>query len=313
VIIVVATAISVISTAIIVIFATAIIVISTAIFLLSKPFYALTPVQRKQAEIREDPEDGNEGEEQVEKKGIAKKVVLFLKSEFMELAPILRVFLLLPAFWALFYQQNSTWVYQANEMDLRIHASGLSFSIPPDLMPSFEDVSVLILIPTFDRIIYPLMKKLKLPPRPLKKMVIGFFFVMLSFILAGLLELWIQHQGKHKVHVLMQVPQIVAMGIAETTVAITVLEFAYSESPVKSRGTVTALWGITSALGTALIALIALIPFNDSAVQFFVFAGMMGVMLCLFVIFVVRSYHYIQPRWQGDDNDPKDTKTVQES
>jgi dipeptide/tripeptide permease len=39
-----------------------------------------------------------------------------IKEDVVEIRHILKVFIPLPLFWALFYQQNSTWVFQAQSM-----------------------------------------------------------------------------------------------------------------------------------------------------------------------------------------------------
>lgn len=62
---------------------------------------------------------------------ISKKTeTVSLKSLFLrwrELVPFLGVFAPLVVFWAIFYQQNSTWVQQGNEMDCYLG----SLHIPP--------------------------------------------------------------------------------------------------------------------------------------------------------------------------------------
>ena len=44
----------------------------------------------------------------------------YSKADFRDLKRIMLVFLPLPIYWALFYQQNSTWVDQASDMNTTI-------------------------------------------------------------------------------------------------------------------------------------------------------------------------------------------------
>ncbi len=44
----------------------------------------------------------------------------YSRADFQDLKRIMVVFLPLPIYWALFYQQNSTWVDQAGAMDTTI-------------------------------------------------------------------------------------------------------------------------------------------------------------------------------------------------
>lgn len=55
------------------------------------------------------------------------------KAAFLDLAPVLRVFAPLPLFWALLYQQSSTWVFQGSQMSLRVPGTDPSakVDIPP--------------------------------------------------------------------------------------------------------------------------------------------------------------------------------------
>lgn len=56
-------------------------------------------------------------------------------------------------FWAILFQQNSTWVFQANMLDRTIG----SFTVPADSMGSVNDALVLMLIPLTEMVIYPLL------------------------------------------------------------------------------------------------------------------------------------------------------------
>ena len=52
-------------------------------------------------------------------------------------------------FWALYYQQNNTWVSQTTQMDMAI-----IFNIP-DALPAFNDLLVCLFVPLLDRYIFP--------------------------------------------------------------------------------------------------------------------------------------------------------------
>ncbi|XP_031574670.1 peptide transporter family 1-like [Actinia tenebrosa] len=98
---------------------------------------------------------------------------------------VLFMFLPLPVFWTLFDQQGSRWVQQALQMDGDIGVLG---TIKPDQMQALNAVFIILLIPVFEGIIYPLVKK----PRPLKRMAIGMMLGALAFVIAGLVQLKIQ-------------------------------------------------------------------------------------------------------------------------
>jgi dipeptide/tripeptide permease len=54
----------------------------------------------------------------------------------------------------LFIQQNNTWVYQAKRLDRRVFGE---FALPADLMPSIEDVFVLIFLVFIDAVAKPVL------------------------------------------------------------------------------------------------------------------------------------------------------------
>ena len=104
-----------------------------------------------------------------------------MKKEFIEdVRKVLRVLLLflpVPMFWALFYQEGSRWTLQATQMDFSFVShqsiSPLIFwltalcafgdaQVKPDHMRMLNPLLVLFLIPIFDSIIYPLLAKCNL-------------------------------------------------------------------------------------------------------------------------------------------------------
>ena len=68
---------------------------------------------------------------------------------------VLVIFIPLPVFWALFDQQGSRWTFQATRMNGQVG----SYIIKPDQMQLFNPAFILILIPLFDQIVYPLFAK----------------------------------------------------------------------------------------------------------------------------------------------------------
>lgn len=98
---------------------------------------------------------------------------------------VLKMFLPLPIFWALFDQQGSRWTIQATRMDGEIG----SLLIQPDMMQVFNPLFVIILIPIFETCIYPALSKIRLLDTPLKKLTIGGLLAALSFVVSGIVEI----------------------------------------------------------------------------------------------------------------------------
>ncbi|KAI3355723.1 hypothetical protein L3Q82_004311 [Scortum barcoo] len=110
------------------------------------------------------------------------------KRLIQEIKMVLRVLVLyipLPMFWALFDQQGSRWTLQATRMNM---AFGDSFIIKPDQMQMLNALLILLFVPIFDLIIYPLVGCCRIKVTPLRKMATGMIFAALAFGAATLVE-----------------------------------------------------------------------------------------------------------------------------
>eukprot|EP00698_Gefionella_okellyi_P025660 TRINITY_DN9463_c0_g1_i1.p1 TRINITY_DN9463_c0_g1~~TRINITY_DN9463_c0_g1_i1.p1 ORF type:complete len:490 (-),score=87.96 TRINITY_DN9463_c0_g1_i1:111-1529(-) len=208
------------------------------------------------------------------------------------------IFLPLILFFAMFYQQSSTFIAQATNMSTQVGR----FSIPPDIMGSGEDLMVLILLPTFDLLVWRQFERCGRPIRPIARLVMGMLSISLSFVCAGALQIYIDSQPPESVSIGWQIPQYFFMSITEATVCVTGLEFAYSQSPPSVRNTVTALWSITQALGNAVTSGIAAIPVERPDLMFFGYAGGMALVGLLFAIFT-RRYEYASIEYARAENE----------
>lgn len=102
---------------------------------------------------------------------------------------VLFLFLPLPVFWTLFDQQGSRWTLQAEEMNGNIGALG---TLKPDQIQALNPVFILIMIPIFETIIYPLLRKCNLLVRPLQRMCAGMLLAACSFVMAAFIQIAIQ-------------------------------------------------------------------------------------------------------------------------
>lgn len=219
-----------------------------------------------------------------------------------EFLPFLGVFAPMVVFWAIFYQQNSTWILQGTQMDCYLG----KLHVPPDLMPGINDFLVILIIPILDYLVYPhLERTMGIKVRSLHKMVAGMVFASLSFLVSGLLQYYLSDQQRDDCHgdvsIAWQLPQLLLISFAEVLVSVTGLEFAYTQAPPGFRNIVSALWGVTQALGTLLNAAIAQLSISLMA-QFFTYMGLMVVVTLLFVV-INRRYRY------RDSEDSQNTQT----
>ncbi|XP_037999634.1 solute carrier family 15 member 1-like [Motacilla alba alba] len=99
---------------------------------------------------------------------------------------VLFLYIPLPMFWALFYQQGSRWTLQATSMN-----GDFFFQIRPEQMQIVKPILLIIMIPVADYLVYPLIKKCKLNFTPLKKMTVGMFLGSMAFFAAALVQVQI--------------------------------------------------------------------------------------------------------------------------
>ena len=97
------------------------------------------------------------------------------------------MFLPLPIFWALFEQQGSRWLLQATSMDTSVG----TFTIHPDQIQVLNPILILVLIPIFDKIVYPLIRLCKIKVTTLRRMTSGIFLAGVAFIISGVLQIQI--------------------------------------------------------------------------------------------------------------------------
>ncbi len=196
---------------------------------------------------------------------------------------IVGVFSMVAVFWSLFYQYGSTWVIQAEKMDLMF----MGIKWEASQISSFNALFVLLLVPAFTYGLYPWLEKLGWKVTPLRKMTAGMFISSLSFLSATAVELAI-NAGSHP-NVMWQALQYLFISIGEVLVSVTGLEFAYTQAPASMKSTIMGFWFVAIAVGNLLTAWVARVnPFQGSTFFLF-FAGLMFVASVIFAL-IARRY-----------------------
>ena len=128
-------------------------------------------------------------------------------------------------------QGLTTYLLQGSYMDLKI-TKNLSF--PAASLSLLEIVSLLILIPFFDRVVYPGLLRIGVQFTPLRRIGVGMLFAAASVAVAGIIEIERKHaHGKSEqdvfnetvnastMSVFYQVPQYILQGTSEALVSVT--------------------------------------------------------------------------------------------
>jgi len=168
-------------------------------------------------------------------------------------------------FWCLYAQMSSVFFSQGIVMKLRVTDN---FSVPISSLQVFNSAVILVLVPLFDRVVYPLLRKRQINFSPLKRIGTGFLLATVAMVYAGGLEVYrMSLFKKHdtvrqeldgvmrtaaNLSIFWQAPGFMLIGAAEVLASITGLEFAYEEAPPTMRSMVQSIYLLTTALGNYL-------------------------------------------------------------
>jgi dipeptide/tripeptide permease len=207
-------------------------------------------------------------------------------------SPILFVMALIPVFWSLFDQTNSTWVLQGGKM---LESDWFGFKITAERMQSANPALVMILVPLLTLGVYPRLGRLA---SPLRRMSFGMFLAALSYVIVAALQARIDSGGQ--LSLLWQIVPYVVLTTAEVLVSTTGLEFAFREAAPQMKSTVMSFWLLTVAFGNLLVTGITKVFSHEgagaheasvSAPRFMLYAGLTFVVAILFSV-VAAFYRY---------------------
>lgn len=223
---------------------------------------------------------------------------------------IMSVFAPISLFWALYDQQGSRWTYQAIMMNGNLGP----ISIKPEQMGIFNAILILSLIPAFDRVIYPTLGDMGVSLQPLAKIFWGMALAAFSFVLAALLQFFMESKGTFVnnpidagtvicesgcVHVLWQIPQYFILTCGEVMLSITGLEFAYSQAPENMKAVCVSAWLLTVAFGNLIVIFFNeidpvswIITTNRMAWNFLFWSGVLGLGTFSFAL-MASKYKYV--------------------
>src|SRR4051812_16233101 len=192
-------------------------------------------------------------------------------------------------FWALWQQNFSSWILQAESMDRHLFGIEWLSSQIQTVNPLF----ILIMLPIFSYVVYPLVEKfVKLTP--LRKIGAGLFVTAASFFIIAMIQTRIDAGGRP--NIVWQIWAFVVLTVGETLVSPTHLEFSYTQGPVKLKSLIMCTYLLAVSLGNVFTAAVNFIIQNpDGSVKlqgtgYFMF--FVWVMLGTAVLFAIISPFY---------------------
>eukprot|EP00058_Branchiostoma_floridae_P015935 XP_002601423.1 hypothetical protein BRAFLDRAFT_122827 [Branchiostoma floridae] len=175
--------------------------------------------------------------------------------EVRALGRIVPIFLLQIMYRIVFFQMQTTYFLQGERMDLRLLNSDEDDSgdepgsVPVAALNLFYVVPVMVLVPTLDKIVYPILDRRGIQLTMLKRIGIGMFLGILSICVAAFVEIARKQRMEEDggsfeqtvagevfeastLSIFWQVPQFTLIGLAEVFAMTAGIQFAYTaEAP----------------------------------------------------------------------------------
>ncbi|KAF8964520.1 peptide transporter PTR2A [Flammula alnicola] len=174
------------------------------------------------------------------------------------------VFCWFPIYWLTYNQLNNNLVSQAAEMS--------THGLPNDVLSNLDPITLVILIPLFDILFYPALRRMGINFSALKKITAGFMTGAAAMVWAAVVQHYIYKTnpcGTHAasceapnvspLNVWIQAGAYILIAISEIFASITGLEYAFIKAPKNMRSLVMAIFlfmsAISAALGEAFVSL----------------------------------------------------------
>lgn len=163
---------------------------------------------------------------------------VFSREGMIALGKLAPLFVFIAVFWSLYDQTGSSWVLQAEQMDLKF----MGITWLESQVQAVNPILILVFIPLFTFIIYPAIDR-SFPLTPMRKIGIGMALMAVSFGLTTLIQTWIDAGQRPSIG--WQILAFVLITASEVMVSIVGLEFAYTQAPKAMKSWVMSLFWLS--------------------------------------------------------------------
>jgi POT family proton-dependent oligopeptide transporter len=203
-------------------------------------------------------------------------------------------------FWALWQQNFSSWITQAEKMDRRF----LGIEWLSSQIQTVNPIFILIMLPLFSYFLYPFVEKF-VRLTPLRKIGAGLFVTAASFLIVAMIQTQIDAGARP--NIVWQIWAFVVLTAGETLVSPTHLEFSYTQGPVKLKSLIMCTYLFAISLGNGFTGVVNWVIQNpDGSVKlqgasYFMF--FVWVMLGTAVLFAIVTPFYKGRTFLQDQTD----------
>ncbi|KAI5363860.1 putative proton-dependent oligopeptide transporter family, PTR2 family proton/oligopeptide symporter [Septoria linicola] len=180
-----------------------------------------------------------------------------------------KVFLFFPIYWLVYGQMLNNFISMAGQMQLH--------GVPNDIMQNIDPITIIVFIPICDKFLYPGLRKMGIKFKPITRIFWGFMLGAAAMTYAAFTQRQIytagpcydaplacsaalRSDGSYKpnnVHVAVQTPAYLLIGLSEIFASVTGLEYAFTKAPPSMKSFIMSLFLLTNAFGAALGAAIS--------------------------------------------------------
>jgi POT family proton-dependent oligopeptide transporter len=216
-------------------------------------------------------------------KGVVVFKEAFSKEGLATIGKLGSIYIFIAVFWALFDQTGSSWIQQAEKMDL--YFMGRQWL--PSQVQSINGILILVYIPLFSKVIYPKINQY-LNFSPLRKIGTGLFITVISFLVPAFVQTQIEAGITPSIawHIL----AFAILTAGEVLVSITTLEFSYTQASNSLKSVVMALFLLSVSIGNLFTSAVNFILINpDGSTKltgteyFLFFSGLMLIVSFLYI------------------------------
>lgn len=238
-----------------------------------------------------------------------------------------KVFCWFPFFWL---------CYSQIEGNLGTVAAGMTLNgTPNDLIVNLNPISIVVLIPIFDKVIYPGLRRMGFDFTPIKRIYTGFLVAGLAMLYSAILQKFIYEKSPcHNnqpstcedaegfpnpapINVWVISGPYILVGIAEIFASITSLEYAFTKAPKQMKSFVMAFsqfqTAVAAALNFALVSINVEERFTWLFGSFAVTAVIVGTLFYLTFLKLDRAEAALNVIGTGDRDGFKDTHNKSEN
>ncbi|RWA11501.1 hypothetical protein EKO27_g3599 [Xylaria grammica] len=232
-----------------------------------------------------------------------------------------RVIVCFVIFWLCYNQTTNNLVSQAGQTEQK--------GISNDTIQSLNPIACIILGPLIQGVIFPFLRRRKVPLGPIVRMTVAFFFIAAGIGYAAGVQKLIysrgpcfqyplecpaandgQHDGSlrpNEVNIWIQTPVHFLLAAGEILGLVALNEYTYSEAPANAKSMVQAIQQLAAAIGSALG--LALGPVSKNPDLVILFASLAGTMALSGTIFWA-SFRKLDKDYEAKENAGEDTAAI---